>query len=53
MRLLKWKKLRAEVSLNSDLTFAVNEYDKKTKLDQFNDIYQIKIKTYKTYLDFG
>ena len=39
MRLLKWKKVRAEVSRNSDLTFAVNEYDKKTKLDNFTDIY--------------
>jgi len=42
--IVKMEKVRAEVSLNSDLTFAVNEYDKKTKLDQFNDIYQDKNK---------
>tara|TARA_R100001443_G_scaffold5389_1_gene14169 strand:- start:38 stop:1717 length:1680 start_codon:yes stop_codon:yes gene_type:complete len=41
---VKMEKTRAEVSLNSDLDFAVNEYDKKTKLDQFNDIYQGKNK---------
>jgi hypothetical protein len=41
---VKMEKTRSEVSLNSDLDFAVNEYDKKTKLDQFNDIYQGKNK---------
>ena len=41
---VKMERTRAEVSLNSDLTFAVNEYDKKTKLDQFNDIYLDKNK---------
>ena len=34
---VKMERTRAEVSLNSDLEFAVNEYDTKTKLDQFND----------------
>ena len=41
---VKMERTRAEVSLNSDLEFAVNEYDTKTKLDQFNDIYQGKNK---------
>ena len=50
--IVKMEKVRSEVSRNSDLTFAVNEYD-KAKLDQFNDIYQGKNKMYKTYLDFG
>jgi hypothetical protein len=42
--IVRMEKTRAEVSLNSDLNFAVNEYDKKTKLDQFNDIYTDKNK---------
>ncbi len=41
---VKMEKVRAEVSLNSDLIFAVNEYDKKTTLDNFTDIYQDKNK---------
>ena len=41
---VKMEKVRAEVSLNSDLTFAVNEYDKKTTLDNFTDIYSNKNK---------
>ena len=42
--IVKMEKVRAEVSLNSDLTFAVNEYDKKTTLDNFTDIYSNKNK---------
>jgi len=41
---VKMERVRAEVSLNSDLTFAVNEYDKKTTLDNFTDIYSNKNK---------
>ena len=42
--IVKMERVRAEVSLNSDLTFAVNEYDKKTTLDNFTDIYSNKNK---------
>ena len=41
---VKMEKVRAEVSLNSDLTFAVGQYDQETQLDKFNDIYQGKNK---------
>ena len=41
---VKMERVRAEVFLNSDLTFAVNEYDKKTTLDNFTDIYSNKNK---------
>jgi len=41
---VKMERVRSEVSLNSDLSFAVNEYDKKTKLDQFTDLYADKNK---------
>ena len=52
--IVKMEKVRAEVSRNSDLTFAVNEYDKKTTLNNFTTIFiKVKIKMYKTYLDFG
>ena len=36
--IVKMEKVRSEVSRNSDLTFAVNEYDKKTTLENFTDI---------------
>ena len=42
--IVKMEKVRSEVSRNSDLTFAVNEYDKKTTLDNFTDIYSDKNK---------
>jgi len=42
--IVKMEKVRSEVSRNSDLTFAVNEYDKKTTLDNFTDIYSNKNK---------
>lgn len=42
--IVKMEKVRSEVSLNDDLGFAVNEYEKKTKLDQFTDLYQDKNK---------
>ena len=40
--IVQMEKVRAEVSRNSDLTFAVNEYDKKTTLENFTDIYSNK-----------
>ena len=41
---VQMEKVRSEVSRNSDLTFAVNEYDKKTTLESFNKIYKDKNK---------
>ena len=41
---VQMEKVRSEVSRNSDLTFAVNEYDKKTTLESFNNIYKDKNK---------
>ena len=38
------ERVKSEVSRNDDLQFAVNEYDKKTKLDNFANIYQDKNK---------
>jgi hypothetical protein len=42
--IVQMEKVRAEVSRNSDLTFAVNEYDKKTTLNNFTSIYEGKNK---------
>ena len=38
------ERVKSEVSRNDDLQFAVEEYDKKTKLDNFANIYQDKNK---------